>query len=205
MGAGAVPVVLTFLLVLVAWRVVISFNKDLVRARAWGELGRRSLPFVAITLMAVSLPFVQSVSQENGQVSLFWALGFAVLLVAANFLATPLLERRANGAFRRGDYETAASLYGRLAERQPLARYFAFLGAALGAQEDHEGSLRAADKAVELDPEYGLAYYNRALVQRRMGRKTKARRDLEKALATDLPRRFRRAAQGALREIKEQR
>jgi len=202
-GAGAIPVVLTFLLVLVAWRVVIQFNRDLVRARAWGELARRSLPFVAITLMALSLPFVQSLSRENGQVSVLWAVGFGALLVASNFLATPILERRANGAFRRGDYEEAARLYGRLAEERPLARHYAFLGAALGAKEEHEGAIEAATKATELDGEYGLAYYNRALVQRRLGRKTKARRDLEKALEADLPRRFRRSAQAALRDLKE--
>lgn len=204
MGAGAVPVVLTFLLVLVAWRVVFRFNKDLVRARAWGELARRSLPFAAITLMALSLPLVQGLARgENSNVQLYWAVGFGAVLVAANFLSTPLLERRANTAFRRGQYDEAAALYGRLAEARPLARHFAFLGAALGAKGDHEGAVRAADKAVELDGEYGLAYYNRALVQRRAGRKTKARKDLEKALEADLPRRFRRAATGELQELRE--
>jgi tetratricopeptide (TPR) repeat protein len=205
LGTGAIPIVLTFLLVLVAWRVVFSFNKDLVRARAWGELGRRSLPFVAITLMALSLPPLQGLAQGSGSLPLIWAVGFGVVLVASNFLSTPLLERRANTAFRRGDYEAAASLYGRLTEERPLARHYAFLGAALGAKGDHEGAVRAADRAVELDGEYGLAYYNRALVQRRMGRKTKARRDLERALAADLPRRFRKAAEGALQELKEKR
>ena len=56
MDVGAIPVVLTFLLVLVAWRMVFSFNKDLVRAKAWGELARRSLPFAAITAMAAIVP-----------------------------------------------------------------------------------------------------------------------------------------------------
>jgi len=203
LGAGAVPVVLTFLLVLVAWRVVFRFNKDLVRARAWRELVRRALPFAAITLMALSLPLVQGFARSNSNVQLYWAVGFGVVLVAANFLSTPLLERRANTAFRRGQYDEAAALYGRLAEARPLARHFAFLGAALGAKGDHEGAVRAADKAVELDGEYGLAYYNRALVQRRAGRKTKARKDLEKALEADLPRRFRRAADGVLQELRE--
>lgn len=202
MGAGALPVVLTFLLVVVAWRVVFSFNKDLVRARAWGEFLRRSLPFVAITLMALSLPLVQAL-RGNDRLPLFWALGFGALLVVSNFLSTPLSERRANKAFRRGDYDEAASLFARLAEERPLARHFAFLGAALGAREDHEESIRAATRATELDPEYGLAFYNRALVLRRMGRKTRARSDLEQALAADLPRRFRAAARGTLEELKE--
>lgn len=203
MGAQAVPIALTFLLVAVAWRVVYGFNRDLARARAYGELLRRALPFAAITLMALSLPLVQSLARENERLPLYWLLGFGVLLTASNFLSTPLAERRANNAFRRGDYEEAASLYRKIAEERPLARHFAFLGAALGAREDHEEAIKATTRATELDPRYGLAYYNRALVLRRMGRKTRARRDLEKALAVGLPRRFRTAAGRALGELKE--
>ncbi|MBD0354948.1 MAG: hypothetical protein ICV58_07215, partial [Rubrobacteraceae bacterium] len=59
MGAGAIPIVLTILLLVVAWRLVYAFNKDLARARAWGELARRALPFVAVTVMAASLPLIQ--------------------------------------------------------------------------------------------------------------------------------------------------
>ncbi len=35
MDAGAIFVVLTFLLVFFAWRLVYASNKDLVRAKAW--------------------------------------------------------------------------------------------------------------------------------------------------------------------------
>jgi len=51
-----------------------------------------------------------------------------------------------------------------------------------------------------LDPDYGLAYYNRALVLRRLGRKSRATKDLQRALESDLPRRFRTAARRALEE-----
>ena len=199
MGAGAIPVVLTFLLVFVGWRLVFSFNKDLVRARAWGELARRSLPFVALTLMAFSLPLVQN--RQEGWVPLVWALTFGAALVAARFLSEPAAERQATKAFRSGDYAVAAGLYRQLIEKRPLARYWAFLGAALGAREQHQEAIEASTKAVELDPEYGLAYYNRALILRRMGRKSRAAKDLKRALEVGLPRRFRSAARKTLEEL----
>ncbi len=201
MGAGAIPVVLTFLLVLVAWRIVLSSNKDLVRARAWGDLARRSLPFVAMTVMAASLPLIQA--RQEGWVTITWALAFGAVLVVSNFLSMPSGERRASRAFRNGDYAEAASLYRELVEKRPLARYWAFLGAALGAEERHEEAIDASTKAVELDPKYGLAYYNRALILRRCGRKSRATKDLKRALEADLPRRFRNTAKEMLEEIKE--
>jgi tetratricopeptide (TPR) repeat protein len=129
-----------------------------------------------------------------------WAISFGVVLVAANSFSIPLNERRASRAFRRGDYATAANLYQKLVEERPLARYWAFLGAALGAGERHEEAIDASTKAIELDPEYGLAYYNRGLILQRMGRKSRATKDLRKALEADLPRRFRTAASRMLEE-----
>lgn len=201
MGAGAIPVVLTVLLVVFAWRVVFSFNKDLVRARAWRELTRRALPFAAITAMAGSLPLVQGV--RGSWIPLVWVVGFAAVLVLANFFSMPNGERRASRAFRNEDYAAAAALYRKLAEKRPLARYWAFLGAALGAGERPEESLEASTKAAELDPDYGLAYYNRALVLRRLGRKSRATKDLKRALESDLPRRFRKSANTLLQELQE--
>jgi len=198
LGASAIPIILTFALMLVAWQVVFSSNRDLVRARAWGELARRLLPFAAIILMAASLPLVQSV--QVWWIPYAWALAFGVVLVVANLLSMPLDERRATRAFRSGDYAGAATLYRRLVEKRPLARYWAFLGAALGAGERHEEGVEASTKAVELDPQYGLAYYNRALILRRMDRKSRAAKDLKRALEADLPRRFRTAARRALEE-----
>ena len=198
MGASAIPIVLTFALVLVAWQVVFASNRDLVRARAWGELARRLLPFAAITVIVASLPLVQG--PQVWWLPYAWALAFGVVLVVANFLSMPLDERRATRAFRTGDYAEAATLYRKLVERRPLARYWAFLGAALGAGERHEEGVDASTKAVELDPKYGLAYYNRALILQRLGRKSRATKDLKRALETDLPRRFRSASRKALEE-----
>ncbi len=200
MGAGAIPVILTFLLVFVAWRYVLSLNKDLVRARAWGELARRSLPYVGLTLMAASIPLIQG---REGPGPLIWVLAFGVVLIVSRLISEPAVERRASRAFRRGDYERAASLYRGLAEERPLARYWAFLGAALGASERHEEAIEASTRAIELDPQYGLAYYNRALILRRTGRKSRAAKDLERALEADLPRRFKNAARKTLQELSE--
>ena len=201
MSAGAIPVFLTVLLVVFAWRLVFSFNKDLVRARAWGELARRALPFAAITAMAASLPLVQGATEI--WVPVVWVVGFAAVLVLANFFSMPNGERRASRAFRDENYAAAATLYRKLAEKHPLARYWAFLGAALGAGEQPEESLKASTKAAELDPDYGLAYYNRALVLRRLGRKSRATKDLQRALESDLPRRFRKSANTLLEELQK--
>ena len=198
MGAGAIPIVLTFALLVVAWQVVFASNRDLTRARAWGELVRRLLPFAAIAIMAASLPLVQG--PQVWWLPYAWALAFGAVLVVANFLSMPLDERRATRAFRTGDYAGAAALYRKLVERRPLARYWAFLGAALGAGERHEEGVEASTMAVEIDPEYGLAYYNRALILQRLGRKSRATKDLKRALETDLPRRFRTAARRAVEE-----
>lgn len=198
MAAGAIPIILTFALMLVAWQVVFASNRDLVRAKAWRELARRLLPFVAILVMAASLPLVQG--RQGGWVPFVWVISFGVVLVVANFVSMPLDERRATRAFRSGDYAGAAALYRRLVDKHPLARYWAFLGAALGAGERHEEGVDASTKAVELDPKYGLAYYNRALILRRLGRKSRATKDLKRALEADLPRRFRTAARRALEE-----
>jgi tetratricopeptide (TPR) repeat protein len=198
LGASAIPIILTFALLLVAWQVVFASNRDLVRARAWGELTRRLLPFAAIIVMAACLPLVQSV--QVWWVPYAWALAFGVVLVFANLLSMPLDERRATRAFRSGDYARAADLYRSLVDKRPLARYWAFLGAALGAGEQHEEGVDASTKAVDLDPQYGLAYYNRALILRRMDRRSRATKDLKRALEADLPRRFRTAARRALEE-----
>ena len=200
MGTAAIPVILTVLLIVVAWRVVFGFNKDLVRVGAWGELARRSLPFAAITLMAASLPLVQG---RGGSVPVIWAITFGAFLIISRFVSEPAGERRASRAFRKGDYEGAAALYRKLAETRPLARHWAFLGAALGAGGHSDEALEASSRAIELDPQYGLAYYNRALILRNSGRRSRAMKDLKKALEADLPRRFKSAARNTLQEMQK--
>jgi tetratricopeptide (TPR) repeat protein len=199
LGSGALPVVLIFLIVVFSGVTIFSSNKDLARAKAWGDLARRFLPFVVLALMAVSLYFVRSFAQ--GSVLFIWMAVFGVLIISSSLFSVPTLERRANGVFRRGNYAEAANLYGKLVEERPLARNHAFHGAALGASERYDESINASTRAIDTDPEYGLAYYNRALVLRRMGKKTRATKDLNRALETDMPRRFRSAARKILQEL----
>ncbi|MBA2511148.1 MAG: tetratricopeptide repeat protein [Actinomycetota bacterium] len=199
MGSAAVPVVLIFLIVVFSGVTIYSGNRDLARAKAWGDLARRFLPFVVLALMAVSLYFVRTFAE--GWVTLAWIVLFGVLIVASSLFSVPALERRANGVFRRGDYPQAAELYEKLVEERPLARNHAFRGAALGASERYDESINASTKAIDMDPEYGLAYYNRALVLRRTGKKSRAVQDLNKALEADLPRRFRSASKKILQDL----
>jgi len=199
LGSAAVPVVLIFLIVVFSGVTIYSANRDLARAEAWGDLARRFLPFVVLALMAASLYLVRTLAE--GWVTLAWIILFGVLIVASSLFSVPALERRANGVFRRGDYPQAAELYEKLVQERPLARNHAFRGAALGASERYDESINASTKAIDTDPEYGLAYYNRALVLRRTGKKSRAVQDLNKALEADLPRRFRSAAKKILQDL----
>jgi tetratricopeptide (TPR) repeat protein len=199
LGTGAIPIVLVFLLVLLTWQTIYSANRDLVRAKEWGELARRALPFGALLLMALSLFIVQTFRES--WVMLTWMGLSGAGIVAASLFSISSLERRANKAFRGRDYQKAAELYGDLAREKPLARNQAFLGAALGASERYDESVKASTKAIEDDPEYGIAYYNRALVRRRMGKTSLAVKDLRKALEVDLPRRFRTNVRKLLEEL----
>jgi tetratricopeptide (TPR) repeat protein len=198
-GPGAITVVLIFLLVFLSWQTIYSANRDLARAKAWGVLARKALPFGALFLMALSLFIVQTYRQS--WVLVAWMVVSGVLIVVSSLLSVSALERRANRAFRAGDYPRAAELYGQLVEEKPLARNRAFLGAALGASERYDESVSASTKAIEQDPKYGLAYYNRALVLQRMGKKSRAIKDLKRAQEADLPRRFRTAVRNMLEEL----
>jgi len=198
-GSGALTIVLIFLLLFVSWQTIYAANRDLARAKAWGYLFRRALPFLALLVMVLTLFVIQTYQQ--GSLLVGWMAVSGVAIIGASLLSIPSLECKANKAFRSGDYARAVELYEQLVEEKPLARNNAFLGAALGASERYDESVDASTKAIEQDPEYGLAYYNRALVLHRMGKKSRAVKDLKKALETDLPRRFRSASQKMLEEL----
>ena len=199
MGSGAISIVLIFLLLFVSWQTIYAANRDLARAKAWGDLLRRALPFFALLLMVLSLFVIQSFGQ--GWTLLAWMAVAGVAIIGASLLSITSLERNANRAFRSGDFAKAVELYEKLVREKPLARNKAFLGAALGASERNEESVDLSTQAIEQDPEYGLAYYNRALVLQRMGKKSRVVKDLNRALEADLPRRFRSAARGMLEEM----
>jgi tetratricopeptide (TPR) repeat protein len=199
LGSGAIPIVLVFLLVFLTWQTIYSANRDLVRAKEWGELARRALPFGVLLLMALSLFIVQT--YREGWVMITWMGVSGVGIVAASLSSVSSLERRASRAFRQRNFQKAAELYGELAREKPLARNHAFLGAALGASERYEESVDTSTRAIKDDPEYGIAYYNRALVRRRQAKTSVAAKDLKRALEVDLPRRFRTNVQKILEEL----
>jgi tetratricopeptide (TPR) repeat protein len=199
LGTGAITIVLVFLLVFISWQTIYSANKDLVRAKAWGELARRALPFGALLFMAMSLFVIQA--YRESWVILAWMIASGVLIIGSSVFSMPAVERKASKAFRSGNYERAAELYEKLVQEKPLARNHAFFGAALGAQERYDESVKASTEAIRKDPQYGLAYYNRALVLGRQNKKGRAIKDLRKALEVDLPRRFRTAARKMLEEL----
>jgi len=199
MGSAAIPIVMVFLLVFLTWQTIYSSNRDLVRAKEWGDLVRRALPFGALALMALSLFVVQGYRER--WVAIAWLFVSGTLIILASVLSISSTERRASRAFRSGNFQRAAELYRELAEEKPLARHHAYLGAALGASERYQESVDSSTEAIKKDPEYGLAYYNRALVLQRMGKKSRAVKDLKRALEADLPRRFRTAARKMLQEL----
>ncbi|MFL6008713.1 MAG: hypothetical protein ACJ73Z_03620 [Rubrobacteraceae bacterium] len=199
MGSGAIPIILVFLLVFLTWQTIYSANRDLVRAKEWGELARRALPFGALLLMALSLFIVQTLRED--WVMFTWMAVSGAGIVAATLLSVSSLERGASKAFRKRDYSKAAELYEQLAEEKPLARNQAFLGAALGASERYDESVKASTRAIEDDPDYGIAYYNRALVRQRQGKTSLAVKDLRSALEVDLPRRFRTSVNKMLEDL----
>jgi len=89
LGSGALPVVLIFLVVAFSGVTIFAANKDLARAKAWGALARRFLPFVVLALMAVSLYFVRSFAA--GSVVLVWLAAFGVLIIASSLFSVPAL------------------------------------------------------------------------------------------------------------------
>src|SRR3712207_3936686 len=117
MGSGAIPIVLVFLLVFLTWQTIYSSNRDLVRAKEWGDLARRVLPFGALALMALRLFVVQG--YREGWVMITWLFACGVLIVLGSVLSISSTERRANKAFRGGDFQRAADLYSDLAEKKP--------------------------------------------------------------------------------------
>ncbi len=177
-------------------------NRDLLRARAYGELLVRLLPLLSTAVLILGLPFVVDLAPfENAlPVLLVYLGGAAVLTVIMSRLATPE-ERRAGTLFRREEYEGAAEIYEQLIARRPLPRYYSALGACLDASGDPYATLEATDTAIKLDPKLGIAYYNRASARVALGEYSQAREDLKTVFTADSNRRLRRAAEEALKSL----
>jgi len=182
--------------------VVVRQNRDLWRARAYGEFFVRLLPLLSTGVLVLGLPFVMDLTIEGNAflVLLVYLGGAAVLTIIMSRLAAPE-ERRAGTLFRRDEYEAAADIYERLIARRPLPRYYSALGASLDASGDPRSALKAADTAIKLDPKLGIAYYNRASALAALDERERAREDLRAVFRADSNRRLRRAAEEALKSL----
>ena len=194
----AIAVLLVFLL------LVGRHNRDLLRARAYGELLLRLLPLLSAGVLALGLPLVMRyTTAENAATVLLVYLGGTALLTALMARAVAPEERRAGALFRRHEYEGAAEAYKTLLARRPLPRYYSALAASLDAAGDPDGALEAADAAVKLDPKLGIARYNRASALAALGERARARADLQAVFGADSNRRLKRAAQEALESLEK--
>ena len=179
-------------------------NRDLLRARAYGEFLARLLPLLSTAVLILGLPFVVDLAPvENAlPVLLVYLGGATVLTFIMARLAIPE-ERRAGSLFRREEYEGAAEIYERLIALPTLPRYYSALGACLDASGDPHAALEVTDTAIKLDPKLGIAYYNRASARVALGEYSQARDDLHTIFTADSNRRLRRAAEEALKSLEK--
>lgn len=179
-------------------------NRDLLRARAYGEFLVRLLPLLSTGVLVLGLPVVMGYTTfDNAFPILLLYLGGAVVLAMISTRLVAPEERRAGVLFRREEYEGAAAIYERLIAYRPLPRYYSALGASLDVSGDHRGALEAANQAIKLDPRLGVAYYNRASALAATGERERARNDLQAVFRADSNRRLRRAAGEALAKLEE--
>lgn len=179
-------------------------NRDLLRVRAYREFLWRLIPALSTGVFIAGLPFVmdEATFDNYAPVLLVYLAGAAVLTAVMARAVAPE-ERRAGTAFRKGDYERAATLYEDLTERRPLPRYHSAHAASLDATGDPLRALEAAERAIKLDPKLGIAYYNRASAFAALGEKARARADLQKIFTVDSNRTLRRAATEAMEMLEK--
>ena len=179
-------------------------NRDLLRVKAYKDFFLRLIPPFSTGVFVAGLPLVMAqATVYNYGLVLFVYLAGAATLTGIMARAVIPEERRAGMAFRRGEYEKAAGLYGELVSCRPLPRYHSALAASLDASGDPHGALEAADRAIKDDPKLGIAYYNRASALAALGERARARSDLQLALSTDSGRGLRRAAAEALETLEK--
>jgi lipoprotein NlpI len=179
-------------------------NRDLLRARAYGEFLVRLLPLLSSGVLVLGLPLVMGLAtvEKTMPVLIAYLGGTAVLTVLMARLAAPE-ERRAGALFRSEEYEGAVATYERLLARRPLPRYYSALGASLDILGEHRRALEATNQAIKLDPKLGIAYYNRASTLVALGQKERAHSDLQTIFRVDSSRRLRRASREALEKLEK--
>lgn len=193
------------LLVLAVFGVVVGRqNRDLLRVKEYLDFGVRLIPILSTAVFVAGLPFVVNLAEADRVLPVLLVyLGGAAILTSLMARAVDPEERRAGAAFRSGDYERSAILYGKLIERRPLPRHYSALGAALDLNGDQLGALESMGHAIERDPKLGVAYYNRASTLNAMEMREAAVDDLRAVFRADSGSRLRSAAEEALKELDE--
>ncbi len=180
-------------------------NRDLLRARAYRDFLWRLTPIFSTAVLVGGLPFVmdQTNIYNASLVLMVYLTGAAVLTILTARGVAPE-ERKAGGAFRKGQYDKATKTYENLIAQRPLPRYHSALAASLDAAgEDPHTVLEPAEQAIKLDPKLGIAYYNRASALAATGEKARARGDLQTVFRVDSSRALRRAAAEALESLEK--
>lgn len=179
-------------------------NRELLRVGAYREFVWRLIPSLSTGVFIAGLPFVMDVATvENAAPTLLVYLSGAAILTIITARSVAPEERRAGAAFRKGEYEKAAVIYEELIAHRPLPRYYSALGACLDASGDPHGAVEVTNTAIKLDPQLGIAYYNRASALAALGEKARARSDLQTVFRVDSNRRLRRAAEEALESLEK--
>jgi len=80
-----------------------------------------------------------------------------------------------------GQYEAALLLYDRSIEIQPTAEAYTFKGWTLSHMGEHKRAIEEAEKAIQIDPEFGNPYNDIGVYLIELGREDEAIAYLEKA------------------------
>lgn len=201
-----IPALIT-VVILVAFGIIIGRqHRDLLRAGAYREFAARLAPLVTGGVLILWLPVVVDMASPGQSVTVMLVyMAMTVVLVAGTARAIAPEERRATDAYRKGEYQESIDLYRELVERRPLPRHYSALAASLDATGDHLEAVEMTSRAIKRDPEFGLAYYNRASSRAALGQRNPAIEDLRATLRTDSSRQLKQEAARALESLENNR
>jgi tetratricopeptide (TPR) repeat protein len=201
-----VPVGVT-LVVLVVFGVIIGRqHRDLLRAGAYREFAARLLPLATGGVLILWLPGIVNLASPPQAIPVMLVyMGMTVVLVSLAARSAAADERQAGAAYRKGEYEKSVEIYRDLVRRKPLPRYYSALGASLDATGDHLEAVEMTSRAIKADPDFGLAYYNRASSRAALGQRNPAIEDLRAVLRVDSSRKLKQAAARALDSLENNR
>jgi tetratricopeptide (TPR) repeat protein len=199
-----IPAGITAAVLLAFGAIIGRQNRDLLRAQAYGEFAARLVPLAIAGILVLWLPVIVNMARPDRAVPVMLVyMAMTVILVSLAARSVAAEERKAGNAYRKGDYERAVEIYRELVQRKPLPRHYCALGASLDATGDHLGAVEATSQAIKQDPEFGLAYYNRASSRAALGQRNPAMEDLRAVLRADSSRKLKQAALRALESLEK--